>query len=195
MSRTITDEDLPRVIHIRSDRAERLDSIGHVMLADSSATGGALSSHRVDLAPGADGSVPHRHNTFTETFYVLDGVLDVLAGQEVLTARAGDLVVVPPGVVHAYAAHHGSGAAAPVVATPGVVERFEYFHHLVRRRAGLEPAEVLLASQDRFDTHFTDRAAWQKARGKSIASAYQSRPANARRNVTLRVGSGGDDPW
>lgn len=47
---------------VRADEAERLDSIGHVLLADSSTTGGALSSHRVVLARGADGAVPHRHD-------------------------------------------------------------------------------------------------------------------------------------
>jgi hypothetical protein len=68
-----------------ADEAERLDSIGHVLLADSSATGGALSSHRVALASGADGAVPHRHDQASELFFILSGQLDVLAGDDVIT--------------------------------------------------------------------------------------------------------------
>ncbi len=71
---------------IRAEEAERLDSIGHVLLADSSATGGALSSHRIALARGADGAVPHRHDNSSELFYILDGTLDVLVGADVVAA-------------------------------------------------------------------------------------------------------------
>jgi mannose-6-phosphate isomerase-like protein (cupin superfamily) len=148
---------------VRAREAERLDSIGHLLLADSSATGGALSSHRVALGRGADGAVPHRHDNSSELFYILDGAFDVLAGEEVLTAYAGDLLVVPPGLAHAFGAHRGSNAEALIIATPGI-ERFDYFRHVVRRREGTEPAEVLLGLQDRFDTHFTDSPAWYYAR-------------------------------
>ena len=35
---------------------------------------------------------------------------------------------------------------------------------VVSVRAGTEPREILLALQDRFDTHFVERAAWHGAR-------------------------------
>ena len=124
---------------------------------------GALSSHRVALARGADGAVPHRHDKASELFFILSGELDVLAGDDVITAAAGDLLVVPPGLAHAFGAHRGSAAEALIVITPGV-ERFDYFRHVVRLRAGAEPREILLALQDRFDTHFVDSAAWHDAR-------------------------------
>ncbi len=148
---------------VRADQAEHLDLIGHVLLADSSATAGALSSHRVALARGADGAIPHRHDTSSELFYILGGVFDLLVADSVVTARTGDLLVVPPGTAHAFAAHHGSAAEALVIATPGI-ERFDYFRHVVRRRDGSEPPEVLVGLQDRFDTHFLDSPAWQRAR-------------------------------
>jgi mannose-6-phosphate isomerase-like protein (cupin superfamily) len=84
-----------RPVLVRAGEAERLDSIGHVLLADSSTTGGALSSHRVALARGADGAVPHRHDQASELFFILSGQLDVLAGDDVITTAAGDLLVVP----------------------------------------------------------------------------------------------------
>jgi hypothetical protein len=74
-----------------------------------------------------------------------------------------DLLVVPPGAPHAFAAHHDSTAEALIIATPGI-ERFDYFRHVVRRREGSEPPEVLLGLQDRFDTHFLDSPVWQRAR-------------------------------
>jgi mannose-6-phosphate isomerase-like protein (cupin superfamily) len=152
-----------RPVRVRAGEAERLDSIGHVLLADSSTTQGALSSHRVALARGADGAMPHRHDKASELFFILSGQLDVLAGDEVVAAAAGDLLVVPPGLAHAFGAHRGSDAEALIVITPGI-ERFDYFRHVVRLRAGTEPREVLLALQDRFDTHFVDSAAWRCAR-------------------------------
>jgi quercetin dioxygenase-like cupin family protein len=148
---------------VRAGEAERLDSIGHVLLADSSDTASVLSSHRVALGCGADGAVPHRHDNSSEFFYILDGTFDLLVEEEVVTARTGDLLVVPPGVAHAFAAHRGSTAEALVIATPGI-ERFDYFRHVVRRREGSESAEVLLGLQDRFDTHFLESSAWQRAR-------------------------------
>ena len=148
---------------VRADEAERLDLIGHVLLADSSATAGALSSHRVALGRGADGAVPHRHNNSSELFYILDGAFDLLVAGNVVTAHTGDLLVVPPGAAHAFAAHHDSTAEALIVATPGI-ERFDYFRHVVRRRDGSETPEVLLGLQDRFDTYFLDSPAWRRAR-------------------------------
>jgi mannose-6-phosphate isomerase-like protein (cupin superfamily) len=149
---------------VRAAEAERLDSIGHVLLADSSATSGALTSHRVALGRGADGAVPHVHTGASELFYVLDGAFDLLVDDCVVTARTGDLLVVPPRTAHAFAAHRGEIAEALVIATPGI-ERFDYFRHVVRRRAGTEPAQLLLGLQDQFDTHFADSAAWNQARG------------------------------
>jgi hypothetical protein len=55
MSATLT-APYPPVL-VRVGQAEHLDSIGHVLLADSSTTGGALTSHRVALARGAASQV------------------------------------------------------------------------------------------------------------------------------------------
>ena len=151
---------------VRADEAEHLDLIGHVLLADSSATAGALSSHYVALGRGAAGAVPHRHDHSSELFYILDGAFDLLVDEAVVAARTGDLLVVPPGAPHAFAARKDSAAKALVIATPGI-ERFGYFRHLVRRREGTEPPEVLLGLQDRYDTHFLDSPAWQRARAGS----------------------------
>lgn len=55
-----------------------------------------------DLPPGGGFAFPHWHEEFEEVFYVLDGQVDYLAGQEWTTAGAGSVVFVPPGVIHAF---------------------------------------------------------------------------------------------
>ncbi|HUK69304.1 MAG TPA: cupin domain-containing protein [Streptosporangiaceae bacterium] len=155
--------NLYRPVVVRADEAEHLESIGHMLIADSSATGGALSAHRVALGRGADGAVPHRHDNSSELFFMLDGALDVLVGDGVVTAGKGDLLVVPPGLPHAFGAHRDSTAEALIVITPGV-KRFDYFRHVARVREGTEPKEVLLGLQDRFDTHFVSSAVWHETR-------------------------------
>jgi len=129
------------------------------LLADSSASGGALSTVRVTLAEGADGARPHLHHNSAEMFFMLEGEARLLSGDDIVTAERGDLVVVPPGMPHAFAAAPGSAADILIVITPGV-ERFEYFRHLQRIRLGELTPESLLEVQDLYDNHFLHSPAW-----------------------------------
>ena len=86
----------------------------------------------------------------------------MLAGERVLTAAEGDLVVVPPGTVHAFAAAPASEADLLIILTPGV-ERFEYFRHLQRIATGEASLESILEVQDLYDNHFDDSPVWQRA--------------------------------
>ncbi|GIH47641.1 Mannose-6-phosphate isomerase, cupin superfamily [Microbispora rosea] len=138
------------------------------LLADSSATGGALSAQRVTLTDGADGAAPHHHAGSAELFYLLDGRAQLLSGDEVVTAERGDLVIVPPGLAHAFAAAPGHDADILIVITPGV-ERFEYFRHLERIAYGKQPLESLLEVQELYDNHLRTSAAWNAARsGRAV---------------------------
>lgn len=149
-------------------RAAEAETIGGVpvwvqLLLDSSATNGALSTLRVDLKSGANGANPHHHAGSTELFYVIDGTVQLLSGDEVALAHAGDLVTVPPGACHAFAAPPGADARLLIVITPGV-ERFEYFRHLARIARGEQPPESILAVQEQYDTWFEQSAVWTAAR-------------------------------
>lgn len=134
------------------------------LLADSSSTGGALSTQRVTLSGGADGAKPHWHDKSAEMFFLLDGAAEILSGDQVVTAGPGDLVVVPPGLPHAFAAAPGADADLLIVITPGV-ERFEYFRHLQRIALGEVGPESLLAVQELYDNHFMKSPVWD-ARGR-----------------------------
>lgn len=150
---------------IRAQDAEFLgagsDTIA--LLADASATGGLLGVSRTTLGQGRNGATPHYHRGSAEMFFILDGRLQVLAGDEVVEVGAGDTLVVPPHTVHAFAAAPGSGADTLIVITPGV-ERFDYFRLLDRVRHGHADPQELLAVQDRFDTHFVDSTPWRRTR-------------------------------
>ncbi|MFI6566695.1 cupin domain-containing protein [Streptomyces sp. NPDC050534] len=150
---------------VRDAEAELIggDPVAVRLLADSSATGGALSTVRVTLAEGADGARPHLHRHSAEMFYLLDGAADVLSGEDVVTAERGDLVVVPPDRPHAFAAAPGTPADLLIVITPGV-ERFEYFRHLQRIRLGEVTPESLLEVQELYDNHFLRSAVWDGRR-------------------------------
>ncbi|AKL67598.1 MULTISPECIES: cupin domain-containing protein [Streptomyces] len=135
------------------------------LLVDSDAVGGALSSMRVTLGKGANGARPHHHGRSAEMFYILDGTAQLLAGERVVTAERGDVVIVPPGQQHAFAAAPGEIADMLVVITPGV-ERFEYFRHLERIRYGKVPPESLLEVQELYDSHFGTSEIWNATRGR-----------------------------
>ena len=45
---------------------------------------------------------PHFHKHEDESFYILEGVIDFLAGEKKITAGAGQLIVLPKGVPHSF---------------------------------------------------------------------------------------------
>ncbi|WP_431045901.1 cupin domain-containing protein [Streptomyces sp. P1-3] len=150
-------------------RAEEAESVplphggGFRLLADAGATGGALGANRLVLKGGADGARPHYHALSSEMFYVLDGAVDFFLDGGMATVGRGGLVVVPPGMPHAFGAAHGGDADLIAVLTPGI-ERFGYFRALGRIQHGQDSFDSLLPEQDRYDVHFLDAADWQSAR-------------------------------
>lgn len=149
----------------RASHAERLVFPGGssiTLLADSDETGGRLSVHRTVLRDGAEGGSPHHHTTVAETLYVVSGRVQVLVGDELIEAGAGDLAVIPPGVTHAFAAARGSDAELLVATTPGI-ERFPLFRRIARVSAGCEhPGTV--TDQSRYDTYADRSAIWDQTR-------------------------------
>ncbi len=60
------------------------------LLADSSATQGALGANLATLGPADAGAAPHYHALSSELFYVLDGAMTFLIGDDVVTVESGD---------------------------------------------------------------------------------------------------------
>jgi quercetin dioxygenase-like cupin family protein len=61
-----------------------------------------LSVNLASVGPDFVGAAPHYHEQHVDTFYVLEGELEILCGTETLRAGAGTSVAVPPGVVHGF---------------------------------------------------------------------------------------------
>jgi mannose-6-phosphate isomerase-like protein (cupin superfamily) len=70
----------------------------------------ALSEHTprfnvsiITMAPGREGPTLHDHADEDDSFYVLEGEIVFILGDEERTAPAGTFVLVPPGVMHTFA--------------------------------------------------------------------------------------------
>ena len=155
---------LPKFEHSTIVRAAQAEVVGTPtaqvkLLADSSSTGGTLSTVQVTLEKGADGARPHHHEHSAEMFYVLGGVVEILSGSQIVKAERGDVIVVPPKLAHAFSAAPGHGADLLIVIAPGV-ERFEYFRKLTRIAQGKEPSGSLREVQDLYDTYFLESPEW-----------------------------------
>ncbi|WP_083864841.1 cupin domain-containing protein [Nocardia brevicatena] len=157
---TIPNND--KALLVRHDDAETLDTMEVRLYADHDMTGGKLSANRAFLPAGADGPPPHYHSTSAELFYMLDGRLRVLAGDEIHEIGAGDFLLIPPNMTHAWAAPAASSADVLVIFTPGI-ERFDYFRLGDRIRKGLASPLEILDTQERFDNHFVDSPIWRQA--------------------------------
>jgi quercetin dioxygenase-like cupin family protein len=64
-------------------------------------TGGAYFAMEAVVPPGG-GPPPHIHRNEDETFYVLEGEVEFLLGDRIVTGGAGDFVNVPRGTVHRF---------------------------------------------------------------------------------------------
>jgi quercetin dioxygenase-like cupin family protein len=105
-------------------------------VATGDQTRGDYGLFEVTMAPGGSGPGPHLHRTFSESFHVLEGALEVLADGEWTTAEAGDLLYVPRSGVHAFrSAGPDVGARFLILFTPGI-RREDYFEGLLELHAG-----------------------------------------------------------
>lgn len=144
---------------VRATDAEVLPASGITLLADAAGTGGVLTSNRSFMAAGTDGAPPHLHSGAAELFFVLDGTLDVLLGEEIVTVTVNDLLVVPAGLPHAFAPAKDASADVLFVYTPSK-PRFDYYRLLERLYTGEADAAELADTQDRYDNHYVDSPVW-----------------------------------
>jgi quercetin dioxygenase-like cupin family protein len=91
--------------------------------ATAADTGGAFTLIEVLAAPGG-GPPPHIHVNEDETFYVLDGLFDVLVGERTVRAERGAVVVVPRGTVHRFGCRGNRPGRLLILFTPGGIEGF-----------------------------------------------------------------------
>jgi len=73
------------------------------MKATAVMTGGSFSMSETTLQAGMNGPPPHAHKQTTDTFYVLEGMLQVHVGDQKVDAPSGSYILIPPGIVHTFA--------------------------------------------------------------------------------------------
>ena len=101
--------------------------------------------------PGFD-TGSHLHSMIEEQFYVIDGQMELRAGDHVILGRPGTFVTVPTGVPHAFANRTDAPARMLLVCTPPGHER--YFAELaeILTREGAPDPDEIAALRSRYDT-------------------------------------------
>jgi mannose-6-phosphate isomerase-like protein (cupin superfamily) len=121
----------------------RLTSAAVRFTATGSHTDGEFGLFRYDMPAGPGGPRPHIHRTFSESFYVLEGAVDVYDGVAGVPAAAGDFMYVPRNGVHAFRNGGDGPASMLMLFTPGK-PRERYFTELAEIAASgreLSPEE------------------------------------------------------
>jgi quercetin dioxygenase-like cupin family protein len=88
-----------------------------------------------ELDARTDGAGPHYHRMHVDSFFVLEGELEVMVDGESRTVRAGELAAVVPGTVHAFKNAGDQPVRFLNLHTPGL--RFD--EYIRRMDAGDEP--------------------------------------------------------
>ncbi len=89
--------------------------------AGGAETGHAFSQIETD-DPRGSGPPLHLHHNEDETFYVLEGEVTILVGEERIDLKAGDYLFAPRGIAHTYIVR-SERARMLVTASPGGVEQ------------------------------------------------------------------------
>jgi quercetin dioxygenase-like cupin family protein len=91
------------VLGPRAGTAYRVGTATSLFKATREATAGSFSLAEATIEPETTGPPPHSHRKLLDSFYVLEGTLTVLVGDEEVEAPSGTYACLPPGVVHTFA--------------------------------------------------------------------------------------------
>jgi mannose-6-phosphate isomerase-like protein (cupin superfamily) len=101
-------------------------------VALGSQTDGDFGLLEAQLLAGEEGPGLHYHRTFSESFYVLSGELEIFTDDERSIAKVGDLAYVPRHGVHGFRNHSEvEDVRFLILFTPGTA-REQYFEGLAR---------------------------------------------------------------
>ena len=95
----------------------------YTFLVTGEESGGAYFAMEALVPPGG-GPPPHLHTREEETFYVLEGQLEFLLGEDIRIAGPGDFVNVPRGVVHRFLSIGTETARVVITFTPAGIDQW-----------------------------------------------------------------------
>jgi mannose-6-phosphate isomerase-like protein (cupin superfamily) len=114
-----------------------LGGLGARIMVGADTSGGGVGLVEHPMAPRTLGAPMHVHEHEDEYSYVLEGEVGVQVGDEVVVAKAGDLVIKPRGIWHAFWNAGEAPARVLEIISPGGFER--YFAELEPLMAGAAP--------------------------------------------------------
>jgi quercetin dioxygenase-like cupin family protein len=140
------------VIKAGEGRTIPLGPIDMVVQEDGTHTRGTLGVAEFTVAPHAPTPPPHIHHAHEEGFYVLEGELEFLAGNETVRASQGTFVMVPIGTIHTFSNPTDKPARFLNTFTPPLyIGYFEEFSKLLQAGGALSPQQFA-ALMARYDT-------------------------------------------
>ncbi|WP_330272702.1 cupin domain-containing protein [Lentzea sp. NBC_00516] len=110
-------------------------------VAPGSVTNGEFGLFEWRMEARQPGARPHFHKTFSESFYVLEGEITLLDGEEWTTAGEGDFLYVPSHRPHAFRNDSDAPVRMLILFSPGIAR--ENFFLEVRNAKGLSPDELV----------------------------------------------------
>lgn len=126
--------DGKRGVHVPPGEGESLWVVGdtYTFKAAAENTGGALFVMEASVRPQG-GPPPHIHHRTDEAFYLQEGELEILVGEDTYSATAGSFVFIPKGTVHRFSNAGTETARMLSMMTPA---GFEGFFEEIGRPAG-----------------------------------------------------------
>lgn len=111
--------------HEIAARKRTLEVLGaRINILASSEETGSYAVIEFTVPAGFPGAPLHHHEKMVESFYIVEGSLDLLVDGEVRTTAAGEFALIPTGVVHGY--RNSSAAPARFLVTAQRHDRFFY---------------------------------------------------------------------
>jgi mannose-6-phosphate isomerase-like protein (cupin superfamily) len=148
---SLTSDGPPPYRLVRPHEGQAPKGTPHLFKAAASNTAGRFDFVTASFAPRT-GPPLHLHLEQDDTFYVLDGVLTVQAGDDIFDIGPGDFLTIPPQVPHTFDNLHNEDR--PVLAinimTPG--GHFEMFEEIAAVEAGPDQADAVKAAAARHGT-------------------------------------------
>jgi mannose-6-phosphate isomerase-like protein (cupin superfamily) len=114
------------------------------------------------MEPGAAGPKPHIHHGIEEIFYVVEGEIELLVGEEKLSTKPGTLALVPRGTVHAFA-NPGPNRSTLLIMFCPADSREQYFEGLAElTKGGKTPdQDALFELMRKFDQEPVEESEWR----------------------------------
>jgi len=107
----------------------RIGQLEIKFLLEASDTNGTLTMFEFLVPVGAKVPLPHYHESFDETIYVLEGIMTFTVDGKTEELKEGQSLFIPKGIVHGFDNLSQENAKALAVSTPGLIGS-EYFKEL-----------------------------------------------------------------